>query len=88
MGALSYEVLYVRFNFSTLSLSYSVMSILGVPIESGIIIMFNPASIHLDCLAPYKNLALNRLMDFDYSIKRSGSLRMELLKSLIPVVDV
>ena len=74
--------------FSTLSLSYSVMSILGVPIESGIIIMFNPESIHLDCLAPYKNLALNRLMDFDYSIKRSGSLRMELLKSLIPVVDV
>ena len=74
--------------FSTVSLPYSVMRFLGVPVESGIMMLFSPASIHPDCFALSANFLLNRLMDFDSPYNISGSLRIALLKSLLPVVDV
>ena len=47
-----------------------------------------PGSIHTDCLALSSNFSLNRLMDLDSMSKSSGSLRMALLDSLMPVVEV
>ena len=64
------------------------MIFLRVPVEYGIIIMIAPDSIHPHCFALYYKISLNILVDFDSTLNNSGSLRMALLKSLIPVVDV
>ena len=74
--------------FSMVSLPYSVMRFLGVTVESGIIMIFAPDSIHPDCLALSVNFLLNRWIDFDYLLNNSESLRIALLKSLMPMVDV
>ena len=70
------------------SLPYSVMRFIGVPVELGTMIIFAPASIQPDCLCLSANLSLIRLTDFDSPSKSSGSLSMALLKSLISVVEV
>ena len=74
--------------FSIVSLPYSVMSFIWVTVESGIIMIFAPDSIHPDCLALSVNFLLNRWIDFDYLLNNSESLRIALLKSLMPMVDV
>ena len=50
--------------------------------------MFAPASIHPYLFALSSNFSLNILVYFDSPSKSSGSFRMALLKSLMPVVDV
>ena len=74
--------------FSMVSLPYSVMSFLGVPVDSGIIIIFAPASIHPDCFALSANLLLNMLMDLDSPSNSSCILINALLNIFMPVVDV
>ena len=74
--------------FSMVSLPYSGMRFLGVPVKSGIMMIFAPASVHPDFFALSDNFSLNRLMDFDYPSNISGSLIIVMLKSLMPVVNV
>ena len=64
------------------------MKFLGVPVESGINMMFAPASIQPYFFSLYADFPLNILMNIDFPSKSSGSLRIDLLKSLMPVVDV
>ena len=64
------------------------MRFLRVTVELYIMIIFTPVSIHPDCVALSANFSLNRLTDLDYLLKSYGSLRMALLKSLMPVVEV
>ena len=73
---------------STVSLPYSVMIFLGVTLDLLIVVIFSPASIHPACLALSDNCLLNRLMDFDFLSKISGSCMVALLKRFIPVVDL
>ena len=68
------------------SLSYLVMSFLGVLLESATMMIFDPISIHPDCLSLSDNFSLNRLTDLDSPPKRSVILRMSLLNILMPVV--
>ena len=70
------------------SLPYSVISFIWVPVESGIIMIFSPAYIHPDFFALSANFLLNVFMGFNYPSNSSGSFRIALLKSLMPVVDV
>ena len=70
------------------SILYSVMRFLGVPVYYVIMLIFAPTSIHPDCLSLSANLSLNRLMDFYSPSNSSGRFRIALLKSLRPVVDV
>ena len=74
--------------FSTVSLPYSVMMFLGVPVGLGIMMMLVPASIHPYCNAISDNFLLNRLTDFHSPSKSSGNLSIALSKSLMPVVEV
>ena len=74
--------------FSMVSLPYYVMCFLEVPVDSGIIVIFAPASIHPDCFALSANFSLNILIEFDYPSNISGILRNALLNILMPVVDV
>ena len=85
---LSNKVLHVQFNVSTASLPYSMMRFLGVPLESGIMMIFAPDSIQPDCFSLSSKLLLNRLMDFDFTLNSSGRFRIALLNSFIPVVEV
>ena len=72
---------------STVSLPYSVMIFLGVPVELATMMIFAPVSIHSDCLDLSARFSLNRLPDLDYPSKSSGRSRMALSNSLIPVVE-
>ena len=74
--------------FSTMSLPYSLMSFIGVPVDSGIIMIFAPAYVHPDFFALSIKFSLNRLMDFDYPSKSYGIFRMALLNSFMPVVNL
>ena len=85
---MSYEFWMFAAMFSMVSLKYSVMIFLGVIVESVILMMFDPASIHLDSFYLSAIFLSNRLMEFDYPSKSSGGLRMALLNSLMPVVEV
>ena len=58
---------------STVSLPYSVMIFLGVTLDSLIVMIFSPASIHPAFLALSDNCLLNRLMDFDFCQKSLGA---------------
>ena len=70
------------------SLPYSVMKFLGVPVESGIMMIFSPVYIHPYCFALSANFSLNRLTDLYSLPKTSGRLSVELLKMLMTVVEV
>ena len=63
------------------------MRFLGVPVESVIMMIFAPASIHHDLLSFSANFLVNKLLDFDYSSNISDSLIIARLKSLIPTLD-
>ena len=73
---------------STASLSYSVIRFIRFPIESGIIMIFAPASTHPVSFALSDKFLLNRLMDFYSPSKFSGILRMALLNIFMPSIDV
>ena len=74
--------------FYTASLPYSITSFLGVPVESGIIMIFYTNSIHTYFFSLSANFSLNRSIDFDSQSNNPEILRMALLESLIPGVDV
>ena len=84
----SYEVLHFRFNVLYDESSVLFNKVIGVPVDSGIIMIFAPAYIHPDFFALSINFSLNRLMDFDYPSKSYGIFRMALLNSFMPVVNV
>ena len=88
IGALSYEVLGFRFNVFHGEYSYSLLRFLEVPVKSGIIMLFVPASILHDFFALSANFSLNIFKYFDSPSKNYGCLRMALLKSLMLVVEV
>ena len=73
---------------STVSLPYSALRFLGVPMELGIMVIFAPASIYPDCFAFYANFLLDILKDLDSPLISSGSFIMALLKSLMTVVEL
>ena len=73
---------------STVSLPYSVMRFIGVLVESAIMTILAPASIHPDCLALSANFSLNRLMYLESLSNSSVSFRMDILNSLLPMVQV
>ena len=85
-AAFFYEVLDVHFKVFYGESSVFVMKFLGVSVESGIMNIFAPDSIHPDCFALSANFLLSRLTGFYYPSRSSGSLSMALLKSLMPVV--
>ena len=74
--------------FSTVCMPYYVIRFIGYPLESGIMMLFAPASIHPDSFALSTNFLLTKLIDFDYPSNISGSFRIALLKIFIPVVEV
>ena len=74
--------------FSTVSMPFSVIRFLGDPLESGIMMIFAPASIPPDSFALSDNFSLNRLMDFYSPSKISGRFRIALLKIFIIVVEL
>ena len=74
--------------FSTVCMPYYVIRFIGYPLESGIMMLFAPASIHPDSFALSDNFSLNRLMDFYSPSKISGRFRIALLKIFIIVVEL
>ena len=85
---LSNKVFHVCFSFFYGNSSVFCNDVLGVPVESVIMMIFAPDSIHPYFFALSSNFFLNRLMGFYSPSNSSGSLRISLLKSLISVIDL
>ena len=89
MCLFSNEVLDTGFNiFHSKSPIFVDEVFFGVPEESAIMMIFAPVYIDTDCLSLSDNFSLNRWMDLDSLSKSSGILRIALLDSLMPVVEV
>ena len=74
--------------YSRVSLQYSFMRILAVPVEWEIMMIFAPVFVHSGCFDLSANFSMNRLTGLDSPSKNSGSLSMALLNIMMHVVEV